>query len=354
MGKLAVYRFTYYLFTLFTLLILGLTIFSFFAGKIDPTHNIYAAYVALCKPILFIINVLILIYWLLRVRIWMLAPIIALAVNYDYSSSMFQVYNRTKHANETTLSVMTYNVRSFGKEITGFSAKEFLEKAKDLSIDVICFQEYAGNADFTDKDIYELYSSYFPYSFVPENQSNAIYSRYPIKQSQAINFQGTNNNATWIDLEINRAVIRVINVHMQTTSFDRMSSKLSKARANVGHESGDEILTDYFKQGVQENLIKRANQAKTIESLVQSTDYPVVLCGDLNDLPGTYTYETLKGNLKDGFKTAGVGYASTYRRFHNLLRIDYIFHSPNLMGIKYETIPYEMSDHNPVYMMVSL
>lgn len=354
MGKLAVYRFTNFLLILFTLLILGLSIYAFFAGKIDPADNIYAAYIAFLKPVFCIINALLLLFWLIRYRIWVVLPLVGLAANYDYLSSMYQLYNGTRYANETTLSVMTYNVRSFGGEITGYSAKEFLEIIKEKSIDVICFQEYAANGDFTESDLYNLYSSYFPYAFIPENQSNAIYSRYPIKQSQSISFQETNNNAIWTDIEVDGATIRIINVHMQTTSFDRMRGKLSRARVNMGHESQEAIVSSYFSQGITENLLKRASQAKIVEELVNATNHPIVLCGDLNDSPGTYTYETLKGNLEDGFKTAGVGYASTYRQLHNLLRIDYLFHSRDLMGIRYETIPFEMSDHNPVYLMVSL
>ena len=62
----------------------------------------------------------------------------------------------------------------------------------------------------------------------------------------------------------------------------------------------------------------------------------------------------LKNGLKDGFQTAGEGYGATYRGFHHLLRIDYLFHSTLLEGIKYKVIPYDMSDHNPVYLEVGL
>ena len=48
-------------------------------------------------------------------------------VNYEYITSMYQIYNPTKYANENRLKVVTYNVHSFGNEITGFSAKEFAE-----------------------------------------------------------------------------------------------------------------------------------------------------------------------------------------------------------------------------------
>lgn len=353
MGRLAVYKFAYFLSIIFTLLILGISIFAYFAGKINPAENMFAAYISLGKPILIVINAFLLIYWLIRFRYWVWVPLIALGTNYEYISSMYQIYNSTKYANDNKLKVVTYNVHSFGDEITGYSAKEFANMLNKDEVDVICFQEYRGNGDFTNKDLYNTYSKTFPYSFIPEGKSQAIYSKYPIKQSQIIEFPKTNNGAIWTDLNVKGSTIRIINVHMQTTSFDRMRSKAAQARGARNEDLENEIYAQYT-DNFEANIIRRAEQAKVIASVIEATEHSVILCGDLNDIPGTYTYETLKGDLKDGFMTAGEGYGATYRYFHNILRIDYLFHSSSLQGIKYGVIPYEMSDHNPVYLEVGL
>ena len=133
---------------------------------------------------------------------------------------------------------------------------------------------------------------------------------------------------------------------MQTTNLDRMRSKAAQAR-EVGAEEKENQIYTQFTDNMEANIIQRAKQAKDIASLVNATETPVILCGDFNDTPGTFTYETLKGNLQDGF-------LSTYRGLHNLLRIDYLFHSPSLLALKYGTMSYDMSDHNPVYLEVGL
>ena len=130
------------------------------------------------------------------------------------------------------MKVVTYNVHSFGNEITGFSAKEFAEMMNKEETDVLCFQEYRGNGDFTEQDLQNTYAKTFPYSFIPEGLSQAIYSRYPIRQSQTIEFPNTNNGAIWADLDVKGMTIRIINVHMQTTSFDRMRSKAAQLGEN--------------------------------------------------------------------------------------------------------------------------
>ena len=111
---------------------------------------------------------------------------------------------------------------------------------------------------------------------------------------------------------------------MQTTNLDRMRSKAAQAR-EVGDEEKENQIYTQFTDNMEANIIQRAKQAKDIASLVNATETPVILCGDFNDTPGTFTYETLKGNLQDGFLSAGEGYGATYRGLHNLLRIDYLF-----------------------------
>ena len=301
MGRLAVYKFAYFLSILFTIFILGLSIFAYFSGKINPVENMFAAYVALSKPILVVVNTILFTYWLIRLRYWLWIPLTGLMVNYEYITSMYQIYNPTKYANENRLKIVTYNVHSFGNEITGFSAKEFAEMMNKEETDVLCFQEYRGNGDFTEQDLQNTYAKTFPYSFIPEGLSQAIYSRYPIKQSQTIEFPNTNNGAIWADLDVKGMTIRIINVHMQTTNFDRMRSKAAQARGAQDEEQERAIYLDY-SDNFRENTVRRAGQAEQISSLINATEYPLIVCGDFNDPPGTFTYETLKSGLKDGFQ----------------------------------------------------
>lgn len=93
MGRLAVYKFAYFLSILFTIFILGLSIFAYFSGKINPVENMFAAYVALSKPILVVVNTILFTYWLIRLRYWLWIPLTGLMVNYEYITSMYQIVN---------------------------------------------------------------------------------------------------------------------------------------------------------------------------------------------------------------------------------------------------------------------
>lgn len=63
------------------------------------------------------------------------------------------------------------------------------------------------------------------------------------------------------DLDVHGKTVRVINVHMQTTSFDRMRSKAAKAKETHGKEGQKDIYINYT-DNLESNILKRAEQAE--------------------------------------------------------------------------------------------
>ena len=72
-------------------------------------------------------------------------------------------------------------------------------------------------------------------------------------------------------------------------------------------------------------MMFRAGQAITVANEKCSSEKPCILCGDFNDVPYSFVYNTMLGNMVDGFKECGSGFMSTFRG-KKPVRIDYIFH----------------------------
>ena len=85
-----------------------------------------------------------------------------------------------------------------------------------------------------------------------------------------------------------------------------------------------------MREMMNENGVIRARQADQVMRLVDESPYPLIVCGDFNDTPASYTYRKTKGDLEDSFLAAGKGYGYTYRYLRKLLRIDYLFYSPGV------------------------
>ncbi|WP_321332117.1 endonuclease/exonuclease/phosphatase family protein [uncultured Bacteroides sp.] len=354
-------NFFHYFVRTITFILACLAIAGTFARYISPIHSSLLPLLGMLLPVLITLNLIIAIYWVIRRRYWMCMPILAIALNFSYLNCIFQISlgEKVLLANHKSLKVATYNVHSFGNEFDGFSCKKIARYMNDQKVDIICFQEFAGNNDFTIDSIKQALSAWKYSVIVPYNELNliplAVFSKYSITNSRLITYPGSRNCSLWCDIIINGKKLRLFNNHLQTTNMSTNRKDINRALQETGNTYGEsEALIKALTQ-TGTNFIKRAQQAETVRKLVAESPYPVLLCGDLNSTPSSYTYHTVKSNLLDGFQTSGRGYAYTYRFYKHLLRIDYIFHSPELQGVNYFSPDINLcSDHNPVIMEVGV
>lgn len=85
-----------------------------------------------------------------------------------------------------------------------------------------------------------------------------------------------------------------------------------------------------------------------VRQMIDTSSMPVIVCGDFNAPPSTYTYHRIKGKLQDSFRSRGKGYGYTFRGIHKFLRIDFILYSKQFECIDYESPLLKWSDHKPV------
>jgi endonuclease/exonuclease/phosphatase family metal-dependent hydrolase len=99
---------------------------------------------------------------------------------------------------------------------------------------------------------------------------------------------------------------------------------------------------------------KRASQAESVAASIRNSNHPVVLCGDFNDTPSSYSYKTISENLCDAFRESGSGLGTTYAGPFPAFRIDFILHSPQIKSFEYTTISQKLSDHFPISCILNL
>ena len=103
-------------------------------------------------------------------------------------------------------------------------------------------------------------------------------------------------------------------------------------------------------------FIKRAEQADFLSEHLKSAPYNVLLCGDFNDTPISYTYERIirSREFKDAFREKGIGFGSTHVGVFPFLRIDHLFMDKGIKLNYYRVLKEEYSDHYPVISEFSL
>ena len=350
MGKLAVQKYFSFMMLIISFLLMVFTFVGLFGGDVQPAGNTARAMLVYALPLLIVGNIIFLIYWLIRLRFhWALMPFITLLCCISYIRTLYQFGSTDEKADaKAGIKLATYNVARFSGETTGFMAQDILSEMKRQKVDVVCFQEYS---DFSgDKKNSDSYREYFPHMAVGENDM-VIYSRYPITQTKTINFEMTNNSAMWSEINFNGTQYRVYNVHLETTGINSMLRRAGKLQAQGIDIEGNRLLNAIYGNYTI-GMIARSGQANMLAMDMRESEVPVIVCGDFNDVPYSYVYNTMLGDKIDGFKECGTGFMYTYRG-NKKVRIDYIFHDKELEGISYYKKELSYSDHYPVFMRIA-
>lgn len=353
MGKLAVYKYVSFLFLLATIILAIFTFVGLFGGSSNPVGNTFSAMLVYILPLLIIANAAVLIVWIIRRRWhWAVIPLITILCCIPYIGTIYQFGSEPKEANaKGGLKIASYNVAMFQRETTGFIAQDILSQMKKQKVDILCLQEY--NEKSGDHLNSENYKEYFPY-MAQGRQDMVIFSRYPINKTEKQEFDQTNNSSMWADIDVNGTEIRVFNAHLETTGINRTMHNAGKA-IMAGKRVTDNQILNAIYGNYEIGMIARAGQANMVANEQRQSDIPCIVCGDFNDVPYSYVYNTMLGDLVDGFKECGhSGLMYTFRGGKKPVRIDYIFHDKSLRGIDYYKYDLSYSDHFPIFMKLEI
>src|SRR5699024_2436148 len=93
---------------------------------------------------------------------------------------------------------------------------------------------------------------------------------------------------------------------------------------------------------------RRHIQAERVRAAIEKSPYPVIVCGDFNDVPNSCAYKTIGADLQDAFVKKGHGLSRTFSGIAPTLRIDNIFIDNKFFIRQFVRINKKLSDHFPV------
>ena len=104
---------------------------------------------------------------------------------------------------------------------------------------------------------------------------------------------------------------------------------------------------------MKRSIVRRPRQVSKVLEDIENCTENVIIAGDFNDNPMSYTYWRLRKTGKDSFVEAGHGTGATFSRFSPFLRIDYILFPESYNALSHKVIKKNYSDHYPIEAIIS-
>lgn len=297
---------------------------------------------SLAVPILIILNILFVVYWLLKLKKQLLLSLVVLLIGYNYIGSLYKFSSSKDVADDNNLSIMNYNVRLFNLYdwIPEKNVETSIENLiKSEQPDVLSLQEYHPHKNV---NLFQFKYKFEKLGGSKVKYGQAIFSNYPIVNSGSVDFPDTANNAIYADIVKNTDTIRIYNIHLQ-------SSHINTSVENLNTEESERLFmrlrtTFEMQQDQAELFVKHKNKCP----------YKVIVAGDFNNTAYSYVYRQIKGELKDTFEQAGNGFGRTFDFKLFPVRIDFILADKSFDVNGFKNYDEKLSDHYPIMAKVSL
>jgi endonuclease/exonuclease/phosphatase family metal-dependent hydrolase len=349
------------LFVFINILLSAALLLSYLAPSTDPATYWEIAFFGLAYPFLLLANTIMVIYWLLRRSIWILLPVICIAIGWDALNKTigFRSEPASYSLTADNIRVMTYNVHDFkryGSKNDISTKHEILQIITDEHPDIIGFQEFYsrkhGQYDMVDSIKRIIGASGYYFLEVQSNNDEAIgmaiFSKFPVIAHGMVqlNDLANENQCVYIDVKKGAQTFRFYSVHLQSIHFGqedyRYLSKVSargKPNVDATKRVGSKLKTAFIKRSIQVLKIKES---------ASTCPYPYIISGDFNDTPLSYAVNQMSNGLKNAFCEKGSGIGRTYNGDFPNYQIDYIMPGKQFNVLSYHIIEKKLSDHYPV------
>lgn len=329
-----------------------------FSDRIDPEQHPLLACAGMTFPIFLLANLLMLCFWTLFAwrKLWI--PVAGFILAY-VPINIYMPVRAMESPPDDALKLVSYNVCGYGSTITqGDHFDSIFSYLRHQQADIICLQE--DNDTWRSAD--DRFAQYFAHTARVKISCDetkwanhvGLYTRYPILRSERIDLTTSTrvNGAAAFYLQVGSDTMLVVGCHLENIHLNKKDRQQYKEILKGSMERDTAQAEGKMLLGKLSGAFKiRAAQAKTIRSYIKEhrESGPVIVCGDFNDTPISFTRHTIAEGLTDCFSASGRGLGLSYNQKGFNFRIDHILCSEDLT-------PYHClvdrkiseSDHYPV------
>lgn len=318
-------------------------------SQLVPTVHPNLALAGLLFPGFLLLVIVFIPIWLVLKKRWIAVPILGLLACWSYIMDYCPI-NLKHEVPEDALRLVTWNINFMGQwEANRDSVeKECIEFLRSIDADIICLQELTA----TDEDFLTFVEEKKEQGFVMDSYKNlVVLSRLPILKQEAIEYESENNGSACFYLQDpDGDTLLLVNNHLESNRLHNDTKE--EYVGSLDNKDYDRLNETGHTIGsmVRASTVVRAPQTDSLVAFVKRNEgRNIIMCGDFNDTPISYTYQQVNKVLKNAFRESGQGIGLSYNKRGFWVRIDHVFVSQKLKT--YQTHidrSTDLSDHYPL------
>ena len=337
------------------------TIIAAFGGRIDPDYLTFPSLLCLALPYLAMLTILFIVFWACTKKIIFCGLGIAtVIVCLTPLSDAFPLGStRVAEEGKQTFKIISWNVlHTQDIRKPDYPGNRAVEYMIESDADIICLTELRRfNAreiqNFSEGLKDSLFSAY-PYRAGVNSSDIKILSKYPVERLEKMKLDPGGNcrfDLFRFQFPDNRQLV-VAMVHL-------FSFGLSEEERNVVTEinsvqTAKTSMKEFkgsIRQKLRQGFRKRAEDATALRSELDDIpeDIPLIVCGDFNDVPSSWTYNIIRGDdLRDAYAETNFGPAFTYNLHAFYFHIDQMLYRGPIDALSLDIGKINTSDHYPL------
>ena len=336
------------------------TIIAAFGGRINPDYLTFPSLLCLAFPFLAILSIILIIFWALCRKIFFCGyGILTIVICLTPLSDAFPLGSpRSPEKEGEIFKIISWNV-IHGRDLREpeYPGNRALEFMIDSKADIICLTELLG---FNQKEIPNLTTGLldslfaaYPYKAGLKNTDIKLISKYPVKRLEKISYNNDGNcrfDFFLVNFPTNQLVVAMVHLYSYGLSEEERQVVTDINSMETAKTSIDEFKGS-IRQKLRSAFRNRAEDARKLRAEIDEIpeDTPLIVCGDFNDVPASWTYNIVRGaDLRDAYAETNFGPAVTYNLHAFYFHIDQMLYRGPLTALDLTVGKINTSDHYPL------
>lgn len=294
---------------------------------LNPTQHPWASVLGLCFPIMLALNAAFLIIWLIIRPRYLWLTLLGLLPSITFIHTYCPI-NLPADKPQHAIKLLTYNTRTLDAKETNAAGLTLTNYIAQSGADIICLQECSSKHAQQFDSVMTAHGYHIARCDKPH--SIAVYTLLPIISQHLVTYQSLTNGSWAVELLYQGDTILLINNHLE--SYKLTPDDKAKYRDMIKEPESEkaEAAARTIVGKISEASCIRAPQVDSVINYIRSsTRTSIIVCGDFNESPISYSCLRMSERLKSAYKQSGNGPGFTYNEKGFYFRIDHIFVSPD-------------------------